>query len=629
MPDRLHNTKAAPATPLPHHRWALLRLTVPFIVALCGVLGLAIFCIDMLSAARAYAGGESEWSKAQKRAVIHLERYAANGEHTEYQAYLSDMLIPLGDRRAREELDRAHPDPKIVEAGFVAGLNHPSDVPGMALLYRHAQQLPQIRHAVEVWARADQALEQLHRHAERLHQLRQQHAPAAQLETELVAVREIDEHLTVLEHEFAQTLAEATRLTDRLLMWLLAGVALLLAVIGVAISRRMIRQQEQQQRDLFAAEQRYRVFFQSSIDAVVLVLPEGQIVDVNPAACAVFGYSREELIGMHRNVLLVDPDSEPVRRAIRARTGNGHYRGHMQYLRKDGSQFTAEISSTQFVDADGQSKYSVVLRDITQRLQQEEEIRELNTRLEQRVAERTAELQQTTRELEAFCHSIAHDLTTPLRALNGYATLLQEEYGAQLDEQAQFYLQRSRETSLRMSRLIDGLLGLDRHARQRLQRSCVDLSTLAQSLVEQLQQGEATHPVKIAIQPGLNTQADPALCHELLWQLLSNAWKFTRQRTDARISLQRVGNEEPPLFCLSDNGIGFDMAFGHKLFRVFSRLHTPGKDDGIGMGLAVVQTIVDRHGGRVWADAEEGKGAAFYFSLEPQLNHSESSKPAA
>ena len=626
MPDRQHPHKATQPTPLPHHRWALLRLTIPFIVALCGVLGLAIFCIDMLSAARAYAGGESEWSKAQKRAVIHLQRYAASGEHTDYQAYLSNMLIPLGDRRAREELDRPNPNPLIVEAGFVAGFNHASDVPGMALLYRHAQRLPQIRHAVEVWARADKALQQLQQHAERLHQLRQQHAPAAQLEAELAAIREIDEHLTVLEHEFAQTLAEATRLTDHLLMWLLALVALLLAVIGIALSRRMIRQQEQQQHDLFAAEQRYRVFFESSIDAVVLVLPEGTIVDVNPAACAVFGYSREELVGMHRNVLLVDPDGELVNRAIRARAGDGHYRGHLHYRRKDGSEFTAEISSTQFVDADGQSKYSVVLRDITQRLQQEEEIRQLNSRLERRVAERTAELQQTTRELEAFCHSIAHDLTTPLRALNGYATLLQEEYGEQLDEQAQFYLQRSRETSLRMSRLIDGLLGLDRHARQRLQRSTVDLSALAQSLLQKLQQEDSAHPVQINIQPGLSTEADPALCHELLWQLLSNAWKFTRQRPDARISLHRVGTDDPPLFCLADNGIGFDMAFGHKLFRVFSRLHTPGKDDGIGMGLAVVQTIVDRHGGRVWADAEEGKGAAFYFCLEPQANQSESGK---
>lgn len=153
------------------------------------------------------------------------------------------------------------------------------------------------------------------------------------------------------------------------------------------------------------------------------------------------------------------------------------------------------------------------------------------------------------------------------------------------------------------------VLGLDRHARQRLQ-------------------DETPHPVTLDIESGLTVQADPGMCRELLWQLLSNAWKFTRSRDDARISICRVGNESPALFCVRDNGIGFDMAFGHKLFRVFSRLHTPGKDDGIGMGLAVVQTIVDRHGGRVWAEAEEGSGAAFYFSLEPQVNHSESSKTA-
>lgn len=585
-------------------------------LALCSVLGLAVACMHMLSAARAFVGGESEWSKAQKRAVIHLQRYAHSGELTEYQAYLSAMLIPLGDRRAREELNRATPDKLMVEAGFVAGQVDPDDVPGMALLYRHAQVLPQIRRAIHVWAKADLEIEQLQLHAQQLHQKLQQHATDERIEVELAAIRQSDERLTVLEQEFSQALGDATRLADRTLMWLLAVVALLLAIIGIAISRNLIRKQEQQQRELFAIEQRYRVFFESSIDAVVLVLPAGQILDANPSACAVLGYSREELIGMHRDVL-VDPDSDKVRQAIQGRTGKGHYRGHVDYRRKDGSWFTGEISSTQFVDADGQSKYSVVLRDITQRLQQEEEIRQLNTRLEERVAERTAELQQTTRELEAFCHSIAHDLTTPLRALNGYATLLQEEYGDKLDEQAQFYLQRSREASLRMSRLIDGLLGLDRHARQRLQRVEVNLSALAQDLLQRLQ-ADTPHQVTLEIEAGLTVQADPNMCRELLWQLLSNAWKFTRNRADARISLSRTGQEEPPVFCVRDNGIGFDMAFGNKLFRVFSRLHTPGKDDGIGMGLAVVQTIVNRHRGRIWAEAAEGQGAAFYFSLTPQ-----------
>jgi PAS domain S-box-containing protein len=589
------------------------------VLALCSVLGLAVVCMHMLSAARAFVGGESEWSKAQKRAVIHLQRYARSRELTEYQAYLSAMLIPRGDRRAREELNRAQPDMLMVEAGFVAGQINPDDVPGMTLLYRHAQVLPQIRQAINIWAQADLEIEQLQQHAEQLHLLLQQQAATELIETKLAAIRQIDERLTVLEQAFSQALGDATRLADRTLTLLLSLVALLLAGIGVAISRNIIRKQEQQQRMLFAIEQRYRVFFESSIDAVVLVLPEGVIIDANPAACAVFGYSREELIGQHRDTLL-DPNSDKMQQATQARTGKGHYRGHMDYRRKDGSWFTGDISLTQFVDADGQAKYSVVLRDITDRLRQEEEIRQLNTRLEERVAERTAELRQTTRELEAFCHSIAHDLTTPLRALNGYATLLQEEYGDKLDDQAQFYLQRSREASLRMSRLIDGLLGLDRHARQRLQRAAVNLTTLAEELLQRLQ-GDTPHPVTLEIEAELTVMADPTMCRELLWQLLSNAWKFTRNRADAHISLSRVGDATPPVFCVRDNGIGFDMAFGNKLFRVFSRLHTPGKDDGIGMGLAVVQTIVNRHGGRVWAEAAEGQGAAFFFSLSPQDTH--------
>ena len=279
--------------------------------------------MHMLSAARAFVGGESEWSKAQKRAVIHLQRYARSGELTEYQAYLSAMLIPRGDRRAREELNSATPDKLMVEAGFVAGQVDPDDVPGMTLLYRHAQVLPQIRRAIDVWAKADLEIEQLQQHAQQLHQLIQQRGTDERIEVELAAIRQSDERLTVLEQEFSQALGDATRLADRTLMWLLAVVALLLAIIGIAISRNLIRKQEQQQRELFAIEQRYRVFFEASIDAVVLVLPAGQILDANPSACAVLGYSREELIGMHRDVL-VDPNSDNVRKAIQGRTGKGH-----------------------------------------------------------------------------------------------------------------------------------------------------------------------------------------------------------------------------------------------------------------------------------------------------------------
>lgn len=577
------------------------------------MLGLSIAGTESLSAARAYVGGESNWSKAQKNAVSHLLRYAGARDAADYRQFHAYIDVTLGDRQARQELDRPQPDVARIHAGFVRGGIHPNDVPRMIRLYRYGRDWQPITQAIDIWRRADDEIDRLLALAAAIdaQAMRQQPADSQQQ----AAVRALDARLNTLEEQFSLALGDATRKAENVLNTLLLVGTLLLASFGVGLTRRIVQTQARQQQALAASEQRYRVFFQSSIDPVFLLHDGGEIIDVNPAACEAFGYSRNELIGMHRS-RLIDVTQENTRIATRSRIEHGRYRGKIEYRRKDGSHFIGDASLAQFTAADGEIRYSVVIRDITEQLRQEEEIRQLNTRLEERVSARTAELEQANRELEAFCHSIAHDLTTPLRAVNGYSALLAEEYGDRLDAAAHRYLQRTREASLRMSRLIDALLGLARHARQPLQRSSVDLSRLALELLAQLQQEQPQRDVIVDIQPGLQLQADPALLHELLRQLLANAWKFSRDAAPARIGVGRDDSRQPPAYFVRDNGIGFDMKFGNKLFRVFSRLHSPGQHEGTGMGLAVVATIVNRHGGKVWAESAEGCGATFYFNLD-------------
>lgn len=355
----------------------------------------------------------------------------------------------------------------------------------------------------------------------------------------------------------------------------------------------------------------------------------------NRAAELLYGWSAEEAIGQVSRELLGTGYGAVTRAEVdEALAEQGEWRGESVQVRRDGSLLYVQSSITVIRGSDGQATgYVLVNRDDTARKAAEAEVRRLNQELEARVRERTAQLEASNRELEAFAYSVSHDLRAPLRGVDGFSAVLAREYGDKLDEAGHHYLERIRAGVQRMGALIDGLLDLSRLTRRELRLAEVDLSLLAQEVAAALQAQEPERAVQVVIAPGLRARADPNLVRAVLENLLGNAWKFTGPVTQPRIefgaqagdpqsggpgSSQAGSGEAETVYFVADNGVGFDMTYADKLFGPFQRLHRESEFPGSGIGLASVQRIVHRHGGRIWAQAAEGQGATFFFTLESQ-----------
>jgi len=342
-------------------------------------------------------------------------------------------------------------------------------------------------------------------------------------------------------------------------------------------------------------------------DSVVTTDMEGRVTSWNGGAVRVFGYSVEEATGRHIGFVYPEEDRERLGEWImQPLLGKGTHETEALLRRKDGSCFPAYLSISLLYDEtgmpDGMVGYAV---DVSELKKREQELQQLAERLE-----------ASNRELESFSYSVSHDLRAPLRAIDGFSQALVEDYADRLDGEALDYLSRIRGGAQRLGTLIDDLLQLSRVNRGKLQLQEVDLAELARSVIEELQAGEPQRKMELVLGSEMAVEGDPRLLRALVSNLLGNAWKFTAGREKARIVFRRM-EREPHVFYIQDNGVGFDMRHADKLFGAFQRLHRTSEFPGTGIGLATVQRIVHRHGGRVWAEATPGEGATFYFSLDP------------
>jgi PAS domain S-box-containing protein len=344
---------------------------------------------------------------------------------------------------------------------------------------------------------------------------------------------------------------------------------------------------------------------------------QGKITYVNDKFCTISKYSHEELLGQDHRIINSGHHPKEFFHNLWTTIAQGRvWHGEIKNKAKDGSFYWVDATIVPFLDEQGKPRQYVAIRtDITARKQAEEEVRELNTQLEQRVAARTAELAAANKELEAFCYSVSHDLRAPLRGLDGFSLALLEDYGAKLGDEGKSLLQRIRAGSQRMGQLIDDLLNLSRVSRSELHRGPVDLSGLANDVVDELRERDPHRDVALRIAENLTADGDSQLLRVVLENLLGNAWKYTAKRPQAAIEFGRGCDNGHSSFFVRDDGVGFDMQYVDKLFTPFQRLHRMNEFPGSGIGLATVQRIIHRHGGRVWAQAEVNKGATFHFTL--------------
>jgi signal transduction histidine kinase len=366
-------------------------------------------------------------------------------------------------------------------------------------------------------------------------------------------------------------------------------------------------------------------------EGVVVSDLKGELLHANHAALELYGqesYGRVsldqkrphlgqfsaalELSGVYGTVL--PKDEWPLARILRGEK----LRGVEVRIRRVDTDWQRVFSygGTLVQDARGQPLMAVVtISDITERRRAADVIYQLNTDLERRVVERTAQLQTANSELEAFCYSVSHDLRAPLRSLDGFSLALMEDYADQLDAQGQKYLGRIRAGSQRMGQLIDDLLNLSRVSRGETSRESVDLSKMAHEVVEELQASAPQRQAEFVIAEGLMAETDPRLLRIVLTNLFGNAWKFTAKQAHPRIEFGCSGENGDAEYFMRDNGAGFDQAYSSKLFGVFQRLHAVADFPGTGIGLATVQRIINRQGGRVWAEGKVEQGATFHFTL--------------
>jgi PAS domain S-box-containing protein len=396
-----------------------------------------------------------------------------------------------------------------------------------------------------------------------------------------------------------------------------AGIVVAFGTAAARVVRRLERAVTAAELEATASHnQLQKLIDNTSANIYMKRVDNGQYLLVNREWEHLFGVTRDEVVNM------TDYDVFPKELADQLRVNDlgvaaaGKAVQYEESAESDAGLRTYISVKFPVLDSAGQP-YAVcgISTDITERKDAEDEVRRLNSVLETRVRERTAELEASTRELDAFAYSVSHDLRAPLRSLHGFSQALLDDYSNALDDEGRDNLDRIQRNVQRMGRMIDDLLNLSRATRVEITRVQVDISTMAREILAELAAVEPSRTVNTNVADGLRAYGDPHLVRLALQNLLANAWKFTANRSEPVIEVGSARRDGEGVFFVRDNGAGFDMKYADKLFNAFQRLHPAAEFEGTGIGLAIVARVVRRHGGRVFAEAEVDRGATFSFNL--------------
>ncbi len=382
----------------------------------------------------------------------------------------------------------------------------------------------------------------------------------------------------------------------------------------------MLAQIHAQDRALRESETRLRAVLNSSLSAVIVTDDRGRIIDWNARAEKMFGRSRGDALGLDLSVVLPPlverPEARGMKRYLPSSEEGIEDGGIVEATaqRRDGSPISVEVSIKPLVSG-GVVTFCAFITDITDRKRAQEELQALTQQLERRVEERTKQLESANKELEAFSYSVSHDLRAPLRHIDGFASMLAAHAEGVLDEKGRRYVQVITDAAKRMGRLIDDLLSFSRHGRADLNFVPVRLSGLVEEVRRQMSGEIAGRSIAWQIGPLPEMRVDVAMMHQVFANLIGNAVKYTRNRSEAVIAIGSEISERDVTIFVRDNGAGFNPKYKDRLFGVFQRLHSESEFEGTGVGLANVQRIIHRHGGRAWAQGEVDKGATFFVAL--------------
>lgn len=623
---------------------------IAFLVATAALLLAVILGFRVLSGVRAYVGGEGLWSKGQKDAVYALHRYLDSQKPADFHAFEQAIAIPLGDRRARLEMEKPSYDLALVEQGFVDGGIVASDVPALLFLFRHFRDFPYFSDAISIWRQAEVYVLELQACGEELRELIAKGGLSrAQTEDFRRRIDHINTAVTPLEQRFSNTLAEGARATQDLLLTLVLCLAALLtsfvlwiswrisrelrsSILGLRLGAQQVRYgdlnveiparsndelgkltrefnamiaaRRKSEHSLTTAHEFSDKVMENATNAIYALDRLGRFTLVNRRTCEISGYSREELQGQHYALLIPEPYRADLAKRFEAMIqGEGpilHY--EVPLARRDGANVII-MFSTAAMERDGQIFGAVgAAEDITERKNAEYELRN-----------RAEELARSNRELEQFAYVASHDLQEPLRTVSGFAELLAKRYQNQLGEEADEYIGFITAGTRRMKSLIEDLLRYSRVSRERTELSQVDLNTVLQTALANLQAAISSSGARIDAGPLPSVRADRQQLVQLFQNLVGNAIKFRSEATpEVRIQAERRGKEW--WFSVRDNGIGIAPDSAERVFQLFQRLHTRDVYEGNGIGLTICKKIVDLHGGRIWVEPGN-PGSVFHFTL--------------